>query len=67
MHASSSGATMVERSSRSMAIPVQLPYVSPTQIYAQLPFSVDGYIMIRVTTPNGFVEQVHLTWLRLGF
>jgi 3',5'-cyclic AMP phosphodiesterase CpdA len=37
--------------------PVQLLYVSPTQIYAQLPFPVSGNITIRVTTANGFVEK----------
>jgi len=37
--------------------PVQLLYVSPTQIYAQLPFAVDGNVTIRVTTANGFVER----------
>lgn len=37
--------------------PVQLLYVSPTQIYAQLPFSVEGNITIRVTTANGFIEK----------
>jgi Calcineurin-like phosphoesterase/IPT/TIG domain len=37
--------------------PIQLLYVSPTQIYAQLPFAVDGNITIRVATANGFVER----------
>jgi uncharacterized protein (TIGR03437 family) len=37
--------------------PIQLLYVSPTQIYAQIPFTVSGNITVRVTTPNGFVEQ----------
>jgi uncharacterized protein (TIGR03437 family) len=37
--------------------PIQLLYVSPTQIYAQIPFSVSGNITVRVTTPNGFVEK----------
>ena len=36
--------------------PIQLLYVSPTQIYGQLPFNINGNITIRVTTPNGFVE-----------
>ena len=36
--------------------PIQLLYVSPTQIYGQLPFSVDGNVTVRVTTANGFVE-----------
>ncbi len=38
-------------------VPIQLLYVSPTQILAQLPFSVDGNVTIRVTTPNGVVEK----------
>jgi len=37
--------------------PIQLLYVSPTQIYAQLPFAIDGNITIRITTANGFVER----------
>jgi Calcineurin-like phosphoesterase/Purple acid Phosphatase, N-terminal domain/IPT/TIG domain len=37
--------------------PIQLLYVSPTQIFAQLPFAVDGNITIRITTSNGFVEK----------
>ena len=37
--------------------PIQLLYVSPTQIYGQLPFAVDGNITIRVTTANGFIER----------
>ena len=36
--------------------PVQLLYVSGSQIYAQLPFNVDGNITVRVTTANGFSE-----------
>jgi hypothetical protein len=36
--------------------PIQLLYASPTQIYGQLPFSVNGNITIRVTTPNGSSE-----------
>jgi hypothetical protein len=36
--------------------PISLLYVSPNQIYAQLPGSVSGSITIRVTTANGFVE-----------
>jgi hypothetical protein len=36
--------------------PIHLLYVSPTQICAQLPFDVDGNIVLRVTTPNGFIE-----------
>ena len=36
--------------------PIQLLYVSPTQIYGQLPFSVDGNVTVRITTANGFVE-----------
>jgi predicted MPP superfamily phosphohydrolase len=38
-------------------IPVSLLYVSPTQIYAQLPFAVSGNITVRITTPNGFIEK----------
>src|SRR5262249_13515737 len=37
--------------------PIQLLYVSPTQIYGQLPFTADGNVTVRVTTPNGFVER----------
>jgi 3',5'-cyclic AMP phosphodiesterase CpdA len=37
--------------------PIQLFYVSPTQIYGQLPFPVDGNVTVRVTTPNGFIER----------
>jgi len=37
--------------------PIQLFYVSPTQIYGQLPFTVEGNATIRVTTPNGFIER----------
>jgi 3',5'-cyclic AMP phosphodiesterase CpdA len=37
--------------------PIQLLYVSPTQIYGVLPFAVDGNVTIRVTTANGFVER----------
>jgi acid phosphatase type 7 len=36
--------------------PVQLLYVSPTQIYAQLPFPVSGNVVVRITTANGFAE-----------
>ena len=36
--------------------PIQLLYVSPTQIYGQLPFAVDGNITVRVSTANGFIE-----------
>jgi 3',5'-cyclic AMP phosphodiesterase CpdA len=38
-------------------VPIQLLYVSPTQIYGQLPASVSGNITVRVTTANGFVEK----------
>jgi hypothetical protein len=38
-------------------VPVRLLYVSPTQIYAQLPFAVEGNMTLRVTTPNGFTER----------
>jgi len=37
--------------------PVQLLYVSESQIYAQLPFNVDGNVTIRVTTANGSSEM----------
>jgi hypothetical protein len=33
--------------------PVSLVYVSNTQIYAQLPFTVEGNITVKVTTANG--------------
>jgi predicted MPP superfamily phosphohydrolase len=33
--------------------PLSLVYVSNTQIYAQLPFTVEGNITVRVTTANG--------------
>lgn len=36
---------------------IQLLYASPTQIYGQLPFTVEGNITVRVTTPNGFQEM----------
>ena len=36
--------------------PISLLYVSGSQIYGQLPFTVSGNITVRVTTPNGFVE-----------
>ena len=36
---------------------IQLLYVSPTQIYAQLPFNVDGNVTVRVTTANGSIEK----------
>jgi acid phosphatase type 7 len=36
--------------------PISLLYVSPNQIYARLPGSVEGSITVRVTTANGFVE-----------
>jgi len=38
-------------------VPIQLLYVSPTQIYGQLPFDFEGNITIRVTTPNGAIER----------
>jgi predicted MPP superfamily phosphohydrolase len=37
--------------------PIQLLYVSPNQIYGQMPFTVDGNVTIRVTTANGFTER----------
>jgi hypothetical protein len=36
--------------------PISLMYVSPNQIFGQLPGSVDGNITVRVTTANGFTE-----------
>ena len=36
--------------------PISLLYVSASQIYGQLPFTVSGNITVRVTTPNSFVE-----------
>jgi hypothetical protein len=36
--------------------PIPLMYVSPNQIYGQLPSPVDGNITVRVTTANGFIE-----------
>src|SRR5262245_18446726 len=38
-------------------VAIQLLYASPTQIYGQIPFAVDGNITVRVSTPNGFVEK----------
>jgi 3',5'-cyclic AMP phosphodiesterase CpdA len=38
-------------------VPIQLLYVSPTQIYGQLPASISGNVTVRVTTSNGFVEK----------
>jgi hypothetical protein len=38
-------------------VPVPLLYVSPNQIYGQLPGPVDGNVSVRVTTANGFVEK----------
>jgi hypothetical protein len=38
-------------------VPIRLLYVSPTQIYAQLPFAVEGNVTVRVTTANGFTER----------
>jgi hypothetical protein len=37
--------------------PIELLYVSPMEIYARLPFAVEGNLTIRVTTPNGFAER----------
>jgi predicted MPP superfamily phosphohydrolase len=37
--------------------PALLLYVSPTQIYAQIPFAVSGNITIKVITPNGSVDR----------
>ena len=37
--------------------PIQLLYVSGSQIYAQLPFNVDGNVTVRVTTANGSSEM----------
>jgi len=36
---------------------IQLLYVSGSEIYAQLPFNVDGNVTVRVTTANGFSEK----------
>ena len=35
---------------------IPILYASPNQIYAQLPFAVEGNITVRVTTANGFSE-----------
>ncbi len=35
---------------------IPILYASPDQIYAQLPFAVEGNVTVRVTTPNGFAE-----------
>jgi predicted MPP superfamily phosphohydrolase len=43
------GGTSVTINGRS----IELLYVSPTQIYGQLPFNVEGNITVRVTTRNG--------------
>ena len=37
--------------------PIQLLYVSPTQVYGQIPFGIQGNITVRVTTPNGSSER----------
>ena len=37
--------------------PIQLLYVSGSQIYAQLPFNVDGNVTVRITTANGSSEM----------
>lgn len=36
--------------------PISLLYVSPTLIYGQLRFAVEGSVTARVATPNGFAE-----------
>ena len=36
--------------------PIPLLYVSSSEMYAQLPSNVDGNIVVRVTTANGFSE-----------
>jgi hypothetical protein len=38
-------------------VPIQLLYVSPTQIYGMLPSTVQGNVTVRVTTSNGFAER----------
>jgi 3',5'-cyclic AMP phosphodiesterase CpdA len=38
-------------------VPIQLLYVSPTQIYGQLPSTFSGNVTVRVTTANGFIEK----------
>jgi hypothetical protein len=38
-------------------VPIQLLYVSPTQVYGLLPVPVEGNITVRVTTGNGFTER----------
>ena len=38
-------------------VPIQLLYVSPTQIYGVLPFPIQGNITVRVTTANGLTEK----------
>jgi hypothetical protein len=38
-------------------VPISLLYVSPTQIYAQLPVAVSGNITIRIKTPNGSIDR----------
>lgn len=35
---------------------IPILYASPSQLYAQLPFTPDGNITVRVTTPNGFSD-----------
>src|SRR5437870_1872815 len=37
--------------------PIQLLYVSGSQIYALLPFNVDGNVTVRITTANGSSEM----------
>jgi hypothetical protein len=50
---SNMGGTVVTINDR----PIDLLYVSPTQIRAQLPFAIDGNVTIRVTTANGYAER----------
>jgi hypothetical protein len=38
-------------------VPIQLLYVSPTQIYGLLPGQLQGNLTVRVTTANGFSER----------
>jgi len=38
-------------------IPIQLLYVSPTQIYGLIPVGLEGNLTVRVSTANGFVER----------
>jgi hypothetical protein len=55
------GAPLLELGGTSVTIngrSIQLLYVSPTQIYGQLPFTVEGNITVRVNTRNGASSDV---------